>query len=256
MQRFGWSRLWTALVVGAAMVGTTALSWAGPLLPDFPSVWTVGQAVAGQTTLTNPAGTSTLEIDWIVAFLGNVGPGNAPVWGYYYQIENDTGTTVSAFTVRTPGPPFVGAGFLSLADLDANFTDPFFGLTISGHVSGNYPNLGSPPTPAETENATSGVGAAGKSDPFTFDIAPTDVTWSWLPPAELASGYESTILYAYALVPPMYGSAGAVNATTWDSDNPGGQLLPVPSPEPSAAALLMMGLVGGVLLYRRRSLTG
>jgi hypothetical protein len=41
------SKLWMALVVGVAV----SLSWAGPLMPDFPASWAPGQAVAGQSTL-------------------------------------------------------------------------------------------------------------------------------------------------------------------------------------------------------------
>jgi len=130
------------LMLVAVVVGTmtmmSARSFAGPLLPDFPSVWTVGQAVAGQTSLpvTSEGGGPPLIIDWIVAYLG----GN--VWGYYYQIENTTGTTVFGFTISTVGgPPFFAAGVIS-DDLDSTFTDPIYGTTILGHDASNYGNLG------------------------------------------------------------------------------------------------------------------
>jgi hypothetical protein len=47
------SKFWTALVVGGLVMVSTVLSWAGPLLPSFPDTWAVGQAVAGESTLTS-----------------------------------------------------------------------------------------------------------------------------------------------------------------------------------------------------------
>lgn len=232
---------------------STALSWAGPLLPPFPSVWTVGQAVAGESTLNVLTGSALpLKVDWIVVFLGptELSP---TTWGYYYQIENPAGQvaagTVSSFSIGTPGPPFIGAGFLSGADIETNFVDfikPT--ITIAGHTATNYPNLGASPPPAETELATAGTGW----NPVSFPIPlPTGTTWSFgTGPTELPIGYESSILFAYATVPPMYGSVTAVDdAIAWQG------IVPVPSPEPGVVTLVMMGLIGfGALTYRRRSL--
>jgi len=249
------SKFWTALVVGGLVMVSTALSWAGPLLPPFPSTWVVGQAVAGESTLSVIAGTKDtlpLKVDWIVVYLGPTAL-SPTTWGYYYQIENPTGQvaggTVSAFSVATPGPPFIGAGYFSKSDIENDFIDPInSSVTIKGHTDLNYSNLGSSPPPAETELATLGTGW----DPVAFPIpAPTGTTWSFgSGPTEVPVGYESSILFAYATAPPMYGSVTALdNGIAWSG------LVPVPSPEPGAAALLMMGLTAfGVLTYRRRSL--
>jgi hypothetical protein len=250
------SKFWTALVVGGLVMVSTALSWAGPLLPSFPDTWVVGQAVAGESTLSviaAPEGTSPLplKVDWIVVYLGPTAL-SPTTWGYYYQIENPTGQvaggTVAAFSVATPGPPFIGAGFLTSSDIENDFVDFLTAVTIKGHTASNYSNLGSSPPPPETELATLGTGW----DPVVFPIpAPTGTTWSFgSGPDEVPVGYESSILFAYATAPPMYGSVTAIDdGIAWKG------LVPVPSPEPGAAALLMMGLTAfGVLTYRRRSL--
>ena len=253
------SKFWMVLVVGGLVMVNTALSWAGPLLPSFPSVWTIGQAVAGESTLNaivwpgypNPPSPLPLKVDWIVVYLGPTAL-SPTTWGYYYQIENPTGQvnggTVSSFSIATPGPPFVIAGFIDGADIEDDFADfikPI--ITIAGHTDTNYSNLGAPPSPAESELATSGI-----RNPIAFPTpAPTGTTWSFgSGPSELPIGYESSILFAYATAPPMYGSATAVDdGIAWHG------FVPVPSPEPGVAALLMMGLIGfGVLTRRRRSL--
>jgi len=129
------SKLWMALVVGVAV----SLSWAGPLMPDFPASWTPGQAVAGQSTLDvfyngNPSKTPPIYVDWIVVFLGDVGPGGQPVWGYYYQVENPEHAahgSVEVFIVESP--LFYAVDFFRNKDLDADFTD--FSITVKGHTA-------------------------------------------------------------------------------------------------------------------------
>lgn len=243
------------LMLVAVVVGTmtvmSARSFAGPLLRDFPSVWTVGQAVAGQTTLPVYGDANDLVVDWIVVYQG----GN--VWGYYYQLENATGNTVSSFTISTlGGPPFIAAGILQEFNLDSdfvvpNFEDPDTPIVVKGHDALNYNNLGSPPSPAETENEP--LGWSGIQDPIINPplspyLTPNGVTWLFSAP-KLENGYQSSILYAYANMPPMYGFASAndYNAT-WRG---GG--IPVPSPEPSAVALVAIGALMGRLLTHRRS---
>ena len=254
------SKFWTALVVGGLVMVSTALSWAGPLLPPFPSTWAVGQEVAGQTTLgaDTDTGLPALKIDWIVKFLGPVGPGGANVWAYYYQIENDTPTTVSAFTVLTPGPPFFAAGGPGLGfDLDVGFVDPLSGLEVSPHLGtllgGPFANL-DPPDP-ESENAVGGIDLA-ESVGIDFDNTTWGFSSSPHPTGELPPGWQSEVLIAYAFAPPMYGEAEALDSPAigpWKSTNPGGQLLPVPSPEPTTAALLIMGMLGlGAIRWRRQ----
>lgn len=255
------SLLVMALVVG--LVTTMGIkSFAGPLpphlLPDFPNVWTPGQAVMGQSTLSTFTGnsnipTQNLQIDWIVMFLGTPlvpwAPEGTPIWAYIYQIENPTPPsplppshpkpfTVSSFSVSTvEGPPFLFATTIS-GDLDDDENvEPFSNLSIPAH------NL-----VEETELATSGTNWLTQGTPVPLL---TGVTWSFgTGDTELPSGYESEILIAYAAFPPKYGNSSAnddVPPSPWSGP------VPVPSPEPSTIALIAMGLLIGVTGLRRYS---
>jgi hypothetical protein len=237
------SKFWTALVVGVAVMAVTIPSWADPLMPSFPNVWAVGQAVAGQSTLNVSYGTgSPIYVDWIVVFWGNVGPGGQPVWGYYYQIENPQtqphpSKTVAILTIETPGPPFFAADFIADTSLDTGFSD-IYG-SVPGHTAANYSNLAAEfePTPGDIQNPTSPPG-----------LSLYDVTYYFGPPptAEIAVGNQSTVLVAYAFAPPMYGIATAQNTSVqWEG------LVPVPSPEPGTVVLLVLGTVGMGILSRR-----
>ena len=242
------SKFWMALVVGVAVMAVSIPSWAGPLMPSFPDVWTVGQKVAGQSTLGVIDGDGKpLTVDWIVVFWGNVGPGGEPVWGYYYQIENpetqpNSSKTVSVFTISTPGPPFFDAGFISNQSLDVNFSD-IYG-SVPGHTAANYPNLGSSPPPAEFEPTPGNI-----QNPTGVSHTTRDVTYYFGPPPtqEIAVGNQSTVLYAYAFVPPTYGIA-----TAQDTDVQWRGSVPIPSPEPGTIVLLVLGTVGMGILRRYR----
>ncbi|MFA0783191.1 PEP-CTERM sorting domain-containing protein [Fervidibacter sacchari] len=279
------SKFWMALVVGVAVMVAAIPSWAGPLMPSFPDVWTVGQAVAGQSTLEVTFGSGEpLTVDWIVVFWGNVGPGGKPLWGYYYQIENpetqpSLGKTVSSFTIETPGPPFIAADFFDHVSLDTNFTD-IYG-SVLGHTKDNYSNLGPTlydpeeefePTPVDDDgdgfiNEDPIGDANGDSDPDDdndgkvdedpenfqnptgFGLRPSDVTYYFGPSAtwEISVGNQSTVLAAYAIVPPTYGIATAMNSgVSW------GGKVPIPSPEPGTVVLLVLGTVGMGILRRYR----
>jgi len=248
------------LMLVAVVVGTMAMmsawSFAGPL-PGFPGVWNPGDYVMGQSTLGSTVSGYTdpiydLEIDWIVMFLGPAPAGNpfgipvgTPVWGYYYQIENSSTTSVGAFTITTPGPPFVAATSV-FADLDlGGASDPLSGLTIPGHT-----------VAGETEAAT-----LVPTWPITGlpSVGSTSTSYSFLPPpfgpGKLPSGYESEILIAYAIVPPTYGNAGALDdipPSPWSSISLTGEPVPVPSPEPTATMLLGIGALLGAVVLRRR----
>jgi hypothetical protein len=216
-------------------------------MPSFPDVWAVGQKVAGQSTLNVTYGTGVpITVDWIVAFWGNVGPGGQPVWGYYYQIENpetqpDPSKTVATFTIATPGPPFFAADFIADTSLDTTFSD-IYG-SVPGHTAANYPNLGTPPPPAEFEPSPGNI-----QNPTGSSLTLYDVTYYFGPPptAEIAVGNQSTVLVAYAFAPPMYGIATAQNTLVqW------GGPVPVPSPEPGTVVLLVLGTFGMGILSRR-----
>jgi hypothetical protein len=242
------SKFWTAFVVGVAVMAVTIPSWADPLMPSFPNVWAVGQKVAGQSTLNVSSGVGVpITVDWIVVFWGNVGPGGQPVWGYYYQIENpqtqpDPEKTVAILTISTlGGPPFFAAGFVADTNLDTptTFADPFGFGNVPGHTAANYSNLAAEfePTPGNIQNPTGVSGPTAGGVTYYFGPPPTE---------EIALGNQSTLLYAYAFVPPRYGIA-----TAQDSDVQWRGLVPVPSPEPGTVVLFVLGTVGMGILSRR-----
>jgi hypothetical protein len=83
----------------------------------------------------------------------------------------------------------------------------------------------------------------------------TDITWTWTSPNLLAPNTESPTLYFITSFPPVYGVGAASNATPpspWNSLAPGGQPVPVPSPEPTTALLLIGALMVGASVCRRR----
>lgn len=242
--------LWLMVAVSGLTVMMGARSFAGPLMPPFPSIWTPGQKVAGQSILNVSSGLGVpITVDWIVVFWGNVGPNGAPVWGYYYQLENpetqpSPSKTIAIFTIETPGPPFFDANFIANQSLDENFVD--IGA-VPGHNPDNYPNLGDNPPfppPRETEPVPGNI----QNPTAPPSLTSFDVTFYFGPPptAEIAVGNQSTVLIGYAFAPPMYGTATAQNTNVqWSG------LVPVPSPEPGIVILLAMGLVG-IAAYRRR----
>ena len=235
------SKFWMALVVGIAVMTAAIPSWADPLMPSFPDVWAEGQKVAGQSTLGVTFGSGApLTVDWIVVYWGN------NVWGYYYQIENpqtqpNVSKTVAILTITTPGPPFFAAGSIANTNLDTNFSD--IG-SVPGHTAANYSNLGASPPPEEFEPDPGNI-----QNPSGVSLTRFDVTYYFGPPPELeiAVGNQSTVLYAYAFVPPTYGIA-----ISQDSDVQWRGLVPVPSPEPGTVVLLVLGTVGMGILRRYR----
>ena len=243
------SKLWMALVVGVAVIAVSTHSWADPLMPSFPDSWNRGDAVAGQSTLYvfysgNPSKNPIpIYVDWIVVFLGNVGPGGQPAWGYYYQVENPEQAahgSVEVFIVESP--LFYAVDFFKDQDLDDDFTD--FSRTVKGHTETNYSNLSGEfePRPGTIKNPDN-VGFI--SGGVRFDFRPSGNT-------PIGPGHESSILVAYSLLPPIYGPAKAS-----DTPNIGSSsrvewrgLVPVPTPEPGTVVLLL-GAMGVGFLSRR-----
>lgn len=241
-------RVLKSLLVMTAVVGLVAVmegrSFAD-ILPPFPSSWNPGDKVAGQSTLYVTSGTGLpITVDWIVVYWGNVGPSGKPVWGYYYQLENPEAQaatkTIAIFTVNTPYAPFFDAGFIADQSLDVNFVDIGLG-SVPGHNPSNYPLAGeTEPSPGTVQNPTT-----------TPSLSTTDVTFFFgpSPTTEIAVGNQSAVLIGYAFAPPTYYTGQAQ-----DSDVQWKGKVPVPSPEPGAAVLLMMGLMGiGVIRWSRKN---
>jgi hypothetical protein len=242
------SKLWMALVVGVAVMAVTIPSWADP----FPASWDVpGQAVAGQSTLDvfyngnpNPSKKPIpIYVDWIVVFLGPVGPGGQPAWGYYYQVENPEQAAhgaVEVFIVESP--LFYAVDFFKNQDLDDDFTD--FSLTVEGHTATNYPNLSGEfePDPGEIKN------------PDNVGFIPGGVRFDFRPGRNtpIGPGHESSILVAYSLLPPTYGLAKAADTPDLRSASrvEWRGFVPVPTPEPGTVVLLL-GAMGVGFLSRR-----
>jgi hypothetical protein len=237
-------------------------------MPTFPASWNVGDAVAGQSTLYvfysgNPSKTPIpIYVDWIVVFWGYVGPGGQPVWGYYYQVENPEKAAhgaVEVFIVQSP--LFSAVDFIKDKDLDAGFTD-FYG-SVPGHTAANYPNLGpQPDDPAEEFESSRGT----IKNPDQFGFISGGVRFDFVPPQSedtpiseeseentpIPTGHESSILVAYSLLPPTYGTAIAADTPDLRSASrvEWRGFVPVPTPEPGTVVLLL-GAMGVGFLSRR-----
>jgi hypothetical protein len=82
-----------------------------------------------------------------------------------------------------------------------------------------------------------------------------NITWTWTSPNLLLAGTQSPTLFFITSFPPVYGVGGASNSqppSPWGSLAPGGQPVPVPSPEPTTALLLIGALMVGASVCRRR----
>jgi hypothetical protein len=203
---------------------------ADPLLPPLTAPF----PIAGQSSLTNPTGTSTIRVDWIVAFASGL-------YYYYYQLENPTSTAIEDFVVYA-GVPWLSVTILA-GDLDS--TD-VAGLG-SAHTSANYANLGG--APAENEFGTQ----LSLITPSAYGPLGSLAIWTFFP-STVGTGRESVILYGTSAFGPRYGTAVGSDGFDWSSTNPGGEAVPVPAPEPGSFLLLGTGLLGIATVARYRLL--
>lgn len=222
----------TAVVGLVTMMGVRSFA---DILPPFPTTWIPGQEVKGEVTVgvTHDANDKIdpqpLKIDWIVKAFDIDGDNVVDIWGYFYQIENNSLATVSSLSIATPYHPFFYAGFSNI-DIDEDFSAPPPGSgTVSGHsISGELEG-------GEIQNA----------DGYYLDN--DGVTWYFYSP-KLTDGYESGLLFAYANIKPTYGGCSVNdNNINWGV----GYGIPIPSPEPSSMALMVLGILGGVFMRRR-----
>jgi hypothetical protein len=230
------------LMLVAVVVGTMTLmgarSFAGPLLPPLSAV----APVAGETDIIGYNGGLVGRVDWLVLppgdytgtvfaplvedIFGPFEPGDpivSPLYIYAYQIEpaiND----IENWTVNVKGP-YLGSG-TSFLDLD-----------VVGHSSVIFSNLA-----AENEL----VGAPLQFMSFGPINKPDNVTYDF--DGLLGIGEESEVLWLLSAMPPTYGIGALSNGLP----APGTGLVPVPSPEPTTLALLLMGIVGVNVVRRRR----
>lgn len=231
-----WS--WATLLVVGLVVSSAVPLMASPL-PTFPANWTTGQEVKGESVF-SPAG--SVRVDWTVKYLGtNItlpNLGTFPeLWGYYYQLENQSGASLLAFTIPMPNPKFVAFGFFSGISIDSAFSG-LASETVSAHILAGE----SEPSPGTIQNPAYALYEV--PDP---PLSPY-VSWVFGPPQGLLNNRQSSVLFGYAITPPQYKTATAYGANTmWTGS------VPVPSPEPGAVVLLLLGMMGiGGLAHRRR----
>jgi len=236
------SRLWMAAVATMLMAGAV---FAGPIPsspgPPFPSF---GESdLASFTTLGN-----VVRVDWIVMDATAFGfPG---LFAYLYQVENVSGVDIDTFTVTfpagvVPAVEVANFGVLSGDDLDAE--TGFHPAHSSPNIVGELSELPLGNAPSSTNiNVVGGFVA--------------NITWTWTSEESggsglLIAGTESPTLFFITSLPPVYGVGGASNSqppSPWGSLAPGGQPIPVPSPEPTTALLLIGALMVGASVCRRR----
>lgn len=238
-----------SLLVVTAVVGlmTTmgARSFAAPLLPSFPSVWSPNQMIAGQSKLVNPGDINDyINVDWIVFYDADGIWGHPGSFVYMYQLENTAGSSaIRAFNVKYGGTGVSDEIGIKAGDLDVDTA-----LWL-GHNTTNFANLNEPPSPKETEPGGSPQGiptnynALRLLDSVSFTTIDIGIT------------RESLVLYIIDPRPPMYGEAKAQDGTTWWGmvtllDTTYGDPVPVPSPEPQVALLLLAGLTGMLVRLR------
>jgi hypothetical protein len=238
------------LMLVAVVVGTMtvmgARSFAGPLLPNFPSDWSVTPWVAGQSKLVspfNPTG-DYINVDWIVFWDAS------GVWGYpgsfvyLYQIENTQGSSgVRAFTVRYGGAQSSDEIGIKDGDLDTDNLPSW-----KGHNSSNFPNL-----LGETEPGGAPLGTATLN--YNASVVVGGVSWTNNLSGGITRTNESLVFYIIDPRPPTYGTATAHDTANWWGKvtfgaTTYGDPVPVPSPEP-ATVFLMLGAIG-TLVWRRR----
>lgn len=229
------SRLWMAAVATMLMAGAV---FAGPIPsspgPPFPSF-----GESDLASFTTPG--NVVRVDWIVMDASTFGfPG---LFAYLYQVENVSGIYIDTFTVTfpagvVPAVEVVAFGVLAGDDLD---------VATVFHPAHNIAGELSEPTTLGNAPSSTSVNVVGG---FV-----TDITWTWTSPNLLAPNTESPTLYFITSFPPVYGVGAASNATPpspWNSLAPGGQPVPVPSPEPTTALLLIGALMVGASVCRRR----
>jgi hypothetical protein len=229
------SRLWMAAVATMLMAGAV---FAGPIPsspgPPFPSF---GESdLASFTTLGN-----VVRVDWIV--LDDATAFGFPgLFAYLYQVENVSGVDIDTFTVTFPAGVVPAAEVPAFGVLAGDDLDVATGFHPAHNIVGELsePPLGNAPSSTNV-NVVGGFVA--------------NITWTWTSPNLLLAGTQSPTLFFITSFPPVYGVGGASNSqppSPWGSLAPGGQPVPVPSPEPTTALLLIGALMVGASVCRRR----
>jgi len=228
------SWLWMTAVVTMLMARAV---FAGPI-PPSPAPPSFGES--DLTSFTTPG--SVVRVDWMVIDASGFGfPG---LFAYLYQVENVSGIDLDLFTVTFPAGvvpvgEVVSVGILIGDDLD---------VATSYHPPHDTPNISGEITELPLGNAPINV----STDVMGGFVS--NITWTWAKDL-LITGTESPTLYFICSLPPTYGVGGASNAmppSPWTSLAPGGQPVPVPSPEPATVLLLIGALMTGAIVCRRR----
>lgn len=238
-------RAFKSLLVMTAVAGLVvamgARSSAGPIPVPLLDPKVAGPQLGESTLISkeiSPGVFSYMEIDWMVVWDENL-----ELYGYFYQVENRATNSedndVSSFTIRVPRYS-VTPGTVFISTVDWDLTAPPMWLYGSHNVASEITEVGLGNSPT----SGSGGGALGT------------VTWTWASGAQLKPGSETVVIGFYSPLPPVYGVGNLFDGNVvggWGPDfNPLSQLIPVPSPEPVTAALMLMGVLGTGIFYRRR----
>lgn len=242
-------RAFKSLLVMTAVAGLVAMMWArsfaAPLLPSFPSVWSPNQMIAGQSKLVNPLSAPNnfndfINVDWIVFYDAD------GIWGYpgsfvyMYQLENTAGSSaIRAFNVKYGGTGVSDEVGIKAGDLDVNNLPLWL-----GHNTTNFANLNDETEPGGSpQGIPANYNALRLLDSVSFTTIDIGIT------------QESLVLYIIDPRPPMYGEARAQDGANWWGmvtflGTTYGDPVPVPSPEPQVALLLLAGLTGMLVRLR------
>lgn len=285
----------------ASLLAIGGLASAGPLEPGLAGAGVAPVAGEGLAPIAAAVEPSGPRIDWIV-MSNPLQTGDADKFLYLYQIESaspapdDRGEisrlTLTSHTTGTHGFTDFGVavgdldalGALIGGDLDVDGTIHLFGAAVPvgttpvaalafygtiahlGHHAGNFPNLGAPPAPAESELNAFGVafGDTHGDEAPADDISATatQLTWNFDPGIlhgdGTTAGQESVILWAMG-GPPIYGAAAMLDGapfSPWSTLHNFGRNVPVASVMEPGVLLLGVFALGMAFVVSRQTSKG
>jgi hypothetical protein len=223
------SKLWTALVVGVAVMAVSTHSWAVPLSNTNIS-W---------STFTSLADTSSpVGIPFSDTFIFAGGPKGEITSGVFTGIGYAAGLYVYIYQIKVYSTPSGKVDELSIPLLGPGPTTVW--VTGVGNVSSFYIGSGVPAGFFYGQGNKAPVGS-------TFTSPPPVISFSWFN-NEVFQGQASYIVGFFSPVLPTTTKANL-------SDSGEETKFPrvyTPSPEPSISLLLGAGLLGGVIWSRGR----
>ena len=195
------------------------------------------------------APTAFIRVDWQVFAPGNATAplgATAGLFQYVYQLEatvgnigsSSTPNDIGSFTITfTPGIPFL-----------------FLAESVGNLVEGSEVNPASSPANAPLTCCVHSTSAT---------LGAATATWTFVPITSIPPGLgnipqngQSDLLLGLSPIGPGFGDAGALDGqpeSPWATTNPGGERIPVPTPEPGTVLLLVAGLASlGTMRFGRK----